>query len=133
MVKCNKSKRQMCLYRYLVNHGGDFWRSRREIVEVGCPGLYSESEGIENSHSHEILDDIKAINNNSDFEKIIIYQNNMIKVANEEEAKAYSKQFLKKGLIQLKHYHSLLRKIKSEGQGQFTEEENVIHTLERYL
>ena len=133
MEKCSKSKRQQNLYRYLVNHGGEFWRTRREIVEVGCPGLYSESEGIENSQSHEILDDIKAINNNSDFEKIIIYQNNMIKVANEEEAKAYSKQFLKKGLIQLKHYHSLLRKIKSEGQGQFTEEENVIHTLERYL
>ncbi len=133
MEKCNKLKRQNCLYRYLVNHGGEFWRTRKEIVELACPGQYGESEINENGHSHQILDDIKAINNNSEFEKIIIYKNNMIKIANEEEAKAYSKEFLKKGLIQLKHYHSLLRKIKSEGQGQFTEEENVIHTLERYL
>ena len=132
MEKFIKTKRQQCLYRYLTLHGGEFWRSREEIVEVGCPGQYCENEGKANSKSHQILDDIKAINNNPEFEKIIIYKHNMIKIANEEEAKEYANQFLKKGLIQLKHYHCLNRKIKSEGQGQFNEGE-VVKFLERYL
>ena len=132
MERVIKTKRQQCLYRYLTLHGGEFWRSREEIVEVGCPGMYGESEGKANATTHQILDDIKAINNNPEFEKIIIYKDNLIKVASEEEAKEYANQFLKKGLIQLKHYHSLNRKIKSEGQGQFNESE-VIKFLERYL
>lgn len=126
-----KTKRQQILYRYLTSHGGDFWRSREEIVEVGCPGLYSEGEGKANASTHQILDDIKAINDNSEFEKIIIYKGNMIKIANEEEAKEYSNHFLKKALLQLKHYHSLLRKIKSEGQGQLLDCE--LKFIERYL
>lgn len=127
-----KTKRQLCLYRYLINHGGEFWRSREEIVEVACPGMYSESESESNGNSHQILDDIKAINNNPEFEKIIIYKNNMIKIASEEEAKLYCDSFLKKALIQFKHYHCLNRKIKSEGQGQITADEEVIKFLERY-
>ena len=132
MERVIKTKRQQCLYRYLTLHGGNFWRTRGEIVEVGCPGMYSEGEGKANSKFHQILDDIKAINNNPEFEKIIIYKDNLIKVASEEEAKEYAGYFLKKGLIQLKHYHSLNRKIKSEGQGQFNEGE-VVKFLERYL
>lgn len=133
MEKFIKTKRQQCLYRYLVNHGGDYWRSREEIVEVACPGMYGESERVPNAQSHKILDDIKAINNNPDFEKIIIYKDNLIKIANEEEAKEYCSQFLKKGLIQLKHHHCLRRKIESEGQGQLNEESEIIKFLERYL
>ena len=132
MERVFKTKRQQCLYKYLTSHGGEFWRSREEIVEVGCPGMYGESEGKPNATTHQILDDIKAINNNPEFEKIIIYKDNLIKVASEEEAKEYANQFLKKGLIQLKHYHCLNRKIKSEGQGQFNESE-VVKFLERYL
>ena len=132
MERVIKTKRQQCLYRYLTLHGGQYWRSREEIVEVGCPGMYGEGESKANSKSHQILDDIKAINNNPEFEKIIIYKDNLIKVASEEEANEYANQFLKKGLIQLKHYHSLNRKIKSEGQGQFNEGE-VVKFLERYL
>lgn len=128
-----KTKRQQCLYRYLTTHGGNYWRSREEIVEVGCPGMYGESERVANSKSHQILDDIKAINNNPEFEKIIIYKNNMIKIANEEEAKEYCNQFLKKGLIQLKHHHCLRKKIESEGQGQLNEESVIIKFLERYI
>ena len=132
MARVFKTKRQQCLYMYLTLHGGEFWRSREEIVEVGCPGMYGESESKPNASTHQILDDIKAINNNPEFEKIILYKSNMIKIASEEEAKEYANQFLKKGLIQLKHYHCLNRKIKSEGQGQFNEGE-VIKFLERYL
>ena len=132
MERVIKTKRQQCLYRYLTLHGGNFWRSREEIVEVGCPGMYGESEGRPNATTHQILDDIKAINNNPEFEKIIIYKDNLIKVASEEEAKAYAVHFLKKGLIQLKHYHCLNRKIKSEGQGQLKDDE-VVKFLERYL
>ena len=132
MERVIKTKRQQCLYKYLTSHGGDFWISREEIVEVGCPGMYGESEGKPNASTHQILDDIKTINNNPEFEKIILYKDNLIKVASEEEAKEYANQFLKKGLIQLKHYHCLNRKIKSEGQGQFNESE-VIKFLERYL
>lgn len=132
MERVIKTKRQQCLYKYLTSHGGNFWNSREEIVEVGCPGMYGESEGKPNASTHQILDDIKAINNNPEFEKIILYKDNLIKVASEEEAKEYANQFLKKGLIQLKHYHSLNRKIKSEGQGQFNESE-VVKFLERYL
>lgn len=127
-----KTKRQLLLYRYLINHGGDYWRTKEEIVDVACPGLYPRAEIEPNSRSHQLLDDIKAINNNPEFEKIIIFKNNLIKIANEEEAKEYANQFLKKGLIQLKHFHCLRRKIESEGQGQF-ESESELKFIERYL
>lgn len=128
------TKRQQILYRYLINHGGDFWRTKEEILTVGCPGMYPAAEIVNNSKSHKLLDDIKAINNSSEFEKIIIYKNNLIKIANEEEAKEYANQFFKKGLIQLKHYHCLRRKIESEGQGQFKNEgESELKFIERYL
>ncbi len=125
------NKRQLELYNYLLEHEGEII-TKSQIVDQ-LINYYSQEEKKKNSKSHKILDDIKEINDSTMCEKIIIYKNNFIKVASEEEAGEYMKSFYKKGLISFKHYGALKRKIATNGQGQLSfEDKELLSFIERF-
>lgn len=118
------NNRQQKLYEYLVNNEGKVILKSHIVDDL--EGLYNPEERKDNSKSHTILDDIKTINDDATCEKIILYKNNKIKVATKEEAEEYCIKFYKKGLIAMKHYGSLKRKIASHNQGNLTYQETVL-------
>lgn len=88
------NKRQKQLYEYLLEHEGETICKFQVVNHF--EGAYAVEEKEKNSKSHKILDDVKALNRDETIEKIIIYKNNTLKIATEEEAKEYRNLFLKK-------------------------------------
>ncbi len=111
-------KRQKNLYEYLL--GQKDFVSKEDIVN-NVEGYQISDKG---NKTHNILDDIKALNIDSSVEKIIVCKNSKFKIANEEEANKYRDYFRKCGLIQLKNCYAIDKKIKRNNQGNLLEDDN---------
>ena len=107
------TKRQLDLYDYLSKQTDKV--TKADIVANVKGYLLSDQTNF----THNILDDIKALNNNTSIEKVVIAKNSKFWIANsKEEAKEYEKHFYRCALKQFKHYWSINKKIMRDGQGK---------------
>lgn len=112
-----KKMRQEALKSFLLSRG-NVWTSMEQVT--GCINLYPAifTGPYHDSPQRRLLsEDINNINNDPDFQKIIIHSNDGIKLAaNEKEAVGYYNSRKKEALKMLKMAHRIAKKISRDQQ-----------------
>lgn len=97
------------------------WTDKKEIC-TELNDLYSlqttKNETSEINNCPAIYQDIKAINNSNEIEKIVVVDKNKIYLGSEEHCKDYAEKLKIKALKLLKRSWALTHKINSDGQGK---------------
>lgn len=91
-----------------------------------------------NPYNHDncsqIWKDIVAINFSDEVEEIIIAKDFTYKIAtNEPEATIFAKRYLYQGLRKIARYGAIKRKIKANGVGKFSEDNEELHFIDTFL
>lgn len=82
----------------------------------------------------QIWKDIVAINFSDEVEEIIIAKDFTYKIAtNEPEATIFAKRYLYSGLRKIARYGAIKRKIKANGVGKFSEDNEELHFIDTFL
>lgn len=120
----NITQRQESLYNLLIECKN--WVSKEYIV-VSLPKEYQRFGEYSNDHNStaysQIRNDVRALNESSDIEKIIVSSPKGYKIATQEEAKEYIQKRFKRDLRSLKLNYKLVNKCKLNGQINFDLEE----------
>lgn len=108
------------------------WVTQEEIIKNTPIELFKDGYSKAESTSHDqctgVWIDIKAINDSSEFDTIIIYKDFKAKLATYEEAKDYISYIENKAMKLLTRMGTLKRKLKNDGKGKFTESEEIEFT-----
>lgn len=108
------------------------WVTQEEIIKNTPSELFKDGYSKAESTSHDqcvgVWIDIKAINDSSEFDTIIIYKDFKAKLATYEEAKDYIGYIENKAMKLLTRMGTLKRKLKNDGKGKFTESEEIEFT-----
>lgn len=82
----------------------------------------------------QIWRDIVAINFNDEISEIVVVKNFTYKIAkNKEDAEEFATSYLRGGLRKMKRYWQIIKKIKLDGQGRFTELEPHIEFINSFV
>ena len=125
--------RQIALYDFLLDKG-DEWTPQAEIARelyrnYGNAECCLEPKDYHNTTERQyITDDIRAINLDPHFEKIIISCGKGVKIANEEEFDRYIKGQYKSAIRKLARVYAMAKKGKRHNQMDFGG-----HTVEAFL
>lgn len=117
MSKNIHQERREALYSLLLKTEG--WVEQEDIAIQMCPKYYT---GWDEGHFHDsttrilMTKDIQAINNDLNFEKIIIHSVDGIKIATEEDIDGYLKSQYSEIFSKLKRIRNIERKVSLDGQ-----------------
>lgn len=117
MSKHTQQERREVLYSLLLKTEG--WVEQEDIAANMYPTYYS---GWDEGHFHDsqartrMTDDIQAINEDPNFEKIIIYSVEGIKIATEEDIDGFLKSQYSAIFRKLKRIRNIERKAGLDGQ-----------------
>lgn len=114
-------ERQKALYDYLINKGNEYttqYNISQELrFEFKIYDYMSDDADFHNSNGRiRLSDDIREINSNPDFEKIIISNGNGVKIATEEDYDKMIKSLYKAVFAKLKRIRVIEKKAKRNGQ-----------------
>lgn len=112
-----KNERQNDLYNYLLRQ--DDYVSQREIYE-NVKGYTWSSQAWDKCSS--IRDDMVDINNNPDYDRIIVMKNRCFKIGDSEDVKQFYNARIRKLKRYVEQCNSLKSKVLRNGQGHFNEE-----------
>lgn len=110
------------LYEFLIEQGDkwteaiDIFYNLHEFYGVLEPYDYSSEEFHNTAERMQITNDIRYINNNPHFQKIIISSKKGIKIANEEEAQKYIENYYAAIFRRLKRARMIEKKAKLNNQ-----------------
>lgn len=114
------TERQMKLYNYLLNQ--DSWVNRIDILK----DLQSEYDFVDNgnlyknSSAKNLTQDIRALNNNPDIRKLVIYNSKLgIKIADKQEALEFMQRNYIANMKRLQKHYRLQEKLNKNGQFAF--------------
>ena len=117
MSKHTQQERRELLYSLLLKEDG--WVEQEEIAAKMYPKLYSSWDAghFHDSHARvRMTEDIQGINNDPNFEKIIICSVDGIKIAAEEDIDSYLKSQYSAIFRKLKRIRNIERKAGLDGQ-----------------
>ena len=106
-------ERQKELVKLLEMNDGE-WLTQDYIIESNI-GYVKNNNTLAHDKCAPIWNDITFINNETDYERIILIDNNTYKLGNQEEFVAYIEKQKKKALICLKRVSNLTKKSKLNG------------------
>lgn len=101
---------------------------KTDIKEVFT--LYDDCKQSSHDICPVIYSDVHAINSDPNFEKIIVYKDNVFWIANEQETKDFIANYMKKILPSLKRYWALVEKAGKAGYYDLTEDKFIAPFLE---
>lgn len=101
---------------------------KTDIKEIYC--LYDDCKETSHDICPVIYSDVHAINSDPNFEKIIVYKDNLFWIADEQETKDFIDSYMKKILPSLKRYWSLVEKAGKAGYYDLTEDKFIAPFLE---
>lgn len=122
----NDVLRRLALYDYLVAKG-DTWTPQREIVSDMCE-FYEPKQGEDGKSFHQstarrlLTSDIKAINLDTEKEKVIITGSRGVKIATKEEGIQHLNRIYAANMRRL--YYAKIIRTKMGLDGQYTDAEN---------
>lgn len=118
-------ERQKALYEYLLKKGDNYTNQfdiAKEMYLNGYsneyydPTIYNSDDFHNSTLRTKLTDTIRAINENPDFEKIIISNGNGIKIATEEDYDKMIKSLYRAVFAKLKRIREIEKKAKRNGQ-----------------
>jgi len=113
--------RQWDLYKYIkFKTSQGCWTDKQDICDnvVGYKIQTTTNSTSTIKNCPAIYQDIKAINNSDEIEKIIVVDSNKIYLGSEQHCKDYAEKLKAKALKLLKRSWALTHKINSDGQGK---------------
>lgn len=97
-------------------------------------GYKRSNDPYSHDNCSQIWKDIVAINFSEEVEEIIIAKDFTYKIAtNEPEATIFAKRYLYQGLRKIARYGAIKRKIKANGVGMFSEDNEELHFIDTFL
>lgn len=114
------TERQLKLYNYLLNRNG--WANRIDILN----DLKAEYDFVDNGNLYRnsaakgLTQDIRALNNNPDIRKLVIYNSKLgIKIADQQEALEFMQRNYISNMKRLQKHYRLQEKLNKHGQYAF--------------
>ena len=97
-------------------------------------GYKRSNDPYSHDNCSQIWKDIVEINFSDEVEEIIIAKDFTYKIAtNEPEATIFAKSYLYQGLRKIARYGAIKRKIKANGVGKFSEDNEELHFIDTFL